>query len=98
MVLQRPFKLHPDIVGGIPQRPIALSLGVEPAEEGVTASLSSMVNAKAVDPDELSLKFLKFGLRHDPTFLRTFQRIIEIVGGEGESNVTVARCGGQSSA
>ena len=55
-------KIGPDIVGGIPQRPITLSLGAEPTEEELTVALRSMANTKAVDADELPVERLKFGL------------------------------------
>ena len=77
-------RLDPDIIGGIPQCSIRLSLGAEPTEGGVTVALGSVTNAKAVGPDELSVELFKLGLRHEPTLLQTFLRVMEMVWCEGK--------------
>ena len=72
-------KLRLDNIEGLPQWPITHALGVEPTENELIGALESMVNAKAVGPDELPVELLKLGISHDPTVLREFHRVIKVV-------------------
>ena len=70
-------KLRLDIIEGVP--PVAYALGIEPTENEVTRALRSMANAKAIGPDELSVELLTLGINHNPTVLREFHRVIQLV-------------------
>ena len=72
-------RLRLDILEGLPQWLITHALGVEPSENELIGALRSMANAKAVGPDELPVEFLKLGINYDPTVLREFHRVIELV-------------------
>ena len=43
-----------------------------------------MANAKAVEPDELPVELLKLGIKHDPTVLQEFHRVIKLVWSQRE--------------
>ena len=72
-------KLRLDIIEELPQWPITHELGVEPTESKFIGALRSMSNAKAVGPDKLPVEFLKLGIKHRPTVLREFHRVIKLV-------------------
>ena len=52
---------------------------IEPSENDLVAALRSMVNAKAVEPDELPAKFLKLRLNPGPTVLQEFHWGVKLV-------------------
>ena len=54
--------LHRTIIEGLSQKPIALSLGDTPVVSETKKALRSMVNGKAMGPDELPAELLKLGL------------------------------------
>ena len=64
-------KIDPDIAYGFPQRPVAMSLGVEPTESEREDALKSIMNAKVMGSDRFPVKLLKLGLRHYGTTIGT---------------------------
>ena len=72
-------KLRLDIIEGLLQLPDKYTLGVEPTKNEAIAAPRSMTNTKTVVPDELAIELLKLGRNHDPTLLREFHRIINLV-------------------
>ena len=68
-----------EIIEGLPQWPITHALVVESTENELIGALRSMASAKAVGPDDISIKLLKLEINHDPTVLREFHRVIKLV-------------------
>ena len=59
----------------------------------VNRVLRSKTNAKAVGRDELPVELLKLGIKHDPTVLREFHRMINQAGvAPTGSTAAMARC------
>ena len=61
----KPENIDPDIVKGSFSGHSRYPSGPSRREE-IVAALRSMANAKAMRPEELTVKPLKIGLRHDP--------------------------------
>ena len=78
--------LDVDIPKRLPQHPVASALGIEPTEEEITTAMMTMTNAKAVGPDDLPAKQLKFGLQQDRTILRELHRLPSSSGARGKSH------------
>ena len=76
----KPDNLRTDIIEGLPQWPVKHALEIGPTVNEVIADLRLVVNAKAIEPDELLVELLRLGLSHDPTVLQEFHRMIKLVG------------------
>ena len=77
--------LNRTIIEGLPQKPIALSLGDPPVVSETKKALRSMANGKAMGPDELPVELLKLGLSDSShEILLPFHEIIVAVWMTGE--------------
>ena len=75
-------KLDPNISGLFPQRPLALSLGDEPAMDDMAAVIiRDMPNWKAMGPDSLPAELLKID---HPEFIRYFHNVLVNVWRTGD--------------
>ena len=73
------ISLDPASLKGFPSDLSHTRLGSRRQKRKVTIALTSMVNAKEVRPDELSVELLKLQLKHDPTVLWEFLRVVQLV-------------------
>ena len=70
------IKACPNIAEGLDHWPENMPLGVQAKMQELTAAIRSLVNGKAVGPDEVSVELFKITLNDDPALRR---RLLDIV-------------------
>ena len=76
--------LDPDIPKRLPQHPVAIALGIEPAEAEIASAMKAMANAKAVGSDGLPAELLKLRLQQGGTILLELHRLTNLIWRKGK--------------
>ena len=80
----KPDMLDPNIPKRLPQQPVTSALRTKPTDKEVATAMKAMKNAKAVEPDGLSVELLKLGLQQDRAVLMELHRLMTLIWREGK--------------